>query len=52
MRENNAIRTNYIKAKVDKMQQNRKRRLCDDREKTINPIVSKYSKLVQKRYKT
>ena len=29
--ENNAIRTNYIKAKIDKTQQDSKWRLCDDK---------------------
>ena len=34
------------------MQQNSKYRLCGDRDKTINYIISKCSKLVQKEYKT
>ena len=34
------------------MQQNSKCRLCGDRDKTINHIISKYSKLAQKEYKT
>ena len=29
--QNNAIKTNYIKARIDKMQQNSKCRLCGDR---------------------
>ena len=37
--QNNAIRTNHIKARIDKMQQN------------INLIISKCSKLAQKEYK-
>ena len=41
----NAIRTNYIKAKIDKTQQNSKWRLCDDRNETINHIISECSKL-------
>ena len=41
---NNAIRTNYVKARIDKMQQNSRCRLCDDRDETINHI-SEYSKL-------
>ena len=48
--QNNTIRTNYAKAKIDKMQQNSKCRLCDDRDKTINHI-SKWGKLAQKEYK-
>ena len=42
---------NYVKAKIDKTQQNSKRRLCGDRDKTINH-KSKYSKLMQREYKT
>ena len=41
----NAVRTNHIKARIDKMQQNSKCRLCNDRDETINHIISKYSKL-------
>ena len=33
---NNTIRTNYIKARIDKMQQNSKCRLCGDRNETTN----------------
>ena len=50
--QNNAIRTNHIKAKIDKTQQNSCWRLCDDRDETINHIISKCSKLVQKEYQT
>ena len=46
--QNNAIRTNYVKAKIDYTKQNSKCRLCDDRDETINPILSKCSKLTQK----
>ena len=49
--QSNAIRTSYIKAKIDKTQQNRKCTLYIDRDKTINHI-SKCSKLVRKDYKT
>ena len=47
--QNNAIRTNYVKTKIDKTQQNSKYRLWDD--KTINHIISECSKLAQKEYK-
>ena len=47
----NAIRTNHIKARIDKTQQNSKCRLCSDRDKTINHIISECSKLAQKEYK-
>ena len=48
--QNNAIRTNYIKARINKMQQNSKCRLCDD--ETNRHIISECSKLAQKSYKT
>ena len=50
--QNNAVRTNHIKARIDKTQQNSKCRLCSDRDKTINHIISECSKLAQKEYKT
>ena len=49
--QNNAVRTNHIKARIDKTQQNRKSRLCGDSDETINHIISKCSKLAQKEYK-
>ena len=50
--QNNAIRTNHIKARIDKTQQNSKCRLCGNRDETINHIISGCSKLAQKEYKT
>ena len=50
--QNNAIRTNDIKARVDKTQQNSRCRLCDDRDETINHILSECGKLAQKENKT
>ena len=50
--QNNAIRTDHIKAKIDKTQQNSRCRLCGDKRETINPIISECSKLAQKEYKT
>ena len=50
--QNNAIRTNHIKARIDKTQQNSNCRLCGDRDETINHIISECSKLAQKEYKT
>ena len=38
--QDNAIRTNHNKAKIDKTQQNSKFTLCE----TINPIISECSK--------
>ena len=45
--QDNAIRTNHIKARIDKTQQNSKCRLCGDRDGTINHIISECSKLAQ-----
>ena len=50
--QNNAIRTNYIKARVDKSQQNSKCGLCDDRKETTNRMISEYSKLAQNECKS
>ena len=50
--QNNAVRTNHIKARIDKTQQNSKRRLCGDKHETINHIINEWSKLAQKEYKT
>ena len=49
--QNNAVRTNHIKARIDKTQQNSKFRPCGDRDETINHIISECSKLAQKDYK-
>ena len=50
--QNNAARTNQIKARIEKTQQNSRCRLCGERDETINHIVSEYSKLVLKACKT
>ena len=50
--QNNAIRTNYVKAKIDKMQPNSWCRLCGNRDDTINNIINKCCKFVQREYKT
>ena len=50
--QNNAIRINHIKARIDKTEQNSKCRLCGDRDETTNHIISECSKLAQKEYKT
>ena len=49
--QENAIRTNHIKARIDKTQQNSKCRLWGDRDETINRIISECNKLGQKEYK-
>ena len=46
------MRSNYDKAKIDTTQENSKCRLCDDRDETINHIISECIKLAQKEYKT
>ena len=46
--QNNAIRTNYIKAKINNMQQNSKCRLYSNKDEMINHMISKCSKLSQK----
>ena len=49
--QDNAIRMNHIKARIDKTQQNSKCWLCGDRDETINHIISECSKLAQREYK-
>ena len=49
--QNYAIRTNHIKARIDKTQQNSKCRLRGDRNEMINHIISKCSKSAQREYK-
>ena len=49
--QDNAMGTNHIKARIDKIQQNSKCRLCDDSDETINHKISERSKLAQKGYK-
>ena len=49
--QDNAMRTNHIKARIDETQQNSKCKLCGDKDKMINHIVSECSKLAQKEYK-
>ena len=46
--QNNAVRTNHIKARIYKTQQNSKFRLYRGRDETINHIITKCSKLSQK----
>ena len=50
--QNNVIRTNHIKARIDKMQQNSRCWLCGDRDEAINHIMSECSKLALREYKT
>ena len=50
--QNNTIKTNHIKARIDKTQQNSRCRLCGERDEIINHIISEYSKFAQNEYKT
>ena len=49
--QNSSLRTNHIKVRIDKMQQNSKCRLCSNWDETINHIISECSKLAKKEYK-
>ena len=44
-------RKDYVKARIDKMQQNICR-LCGDKDKAVNHIISECNKLAQKEYTT
>ena len=46
-----AIRTNYVKHKVDKTAQSPLCRICDKKSESISHIVSECEKLAQKEYK-
>ena len=50
--QNDTIRTNYVKAKIDDMLKNSKHMLGGNRHKRANHIISKCIKLSQKGYKT
>ena len=50
--QNNGVRINYIKAKTDNVQKNRKCRLWREKDEMINHIINGCSKLAQKEYKT
>ena len=45
---NAIIKTNLMKPRIDKTQQNSRCRLCGDRDEMINHIISECSKLAQK----
>ena len=50
--QNNDVKTNYVKAKIDYSQQNSKYRLCGDWDESIHRIIKECSKLAQKEYET
>ena len=47
---NDAIRINYVQAKMVKIRQNNKGRLCGDKDETTDDIVSECSKLAPKEF--
>ena len=49
--QDQVIRTNYIKANIDKFQRDVKCRMCRDKNETVSHIVNGCSKLAQKEYK-
>ena len=49
--QNQSIRTNLVKAKIDKSQGNSLCRVCRKVDESIDHIVSGFSKLAQKEYK-
>ena len=49
--QDNTVRTNHVKARIDKTQQNSKYRLRSDRDEMINHIISEFSKLAQREHK-
>ena len=46
--QKSAIRTNNVKARINKTQENSRWRLCGDRDKTNNYIINECSKFAQK----
>ena len=49
--QDQCIRTNYIKARIDKTQENSLCRMCGQKEKTVIHIICECTKLAQKDYK-
>ena len=49
--QNQSIRTNLVKARIDKIQGNSLCRMCRKVDESIDHIVSSCSKLAQKEYK-
>ena len=46
-----AIRTNVIKARIDRTQEESKCRMCGRADETINHLLSECSKMAKKEYK-
>ena len=49
--QNQSIRTNLVKAKINKSQKDMLYRLCKNADESIGHVVSGYSRLAQKEYK-
>ena len=49
--QSQSLRTNAIKARIDKSREDAKCRMCNEKEETIHHIVSGRSNLAQKEYK-
>ena len=49
--QDQAIRTNYIKAKIDTTEDNPKGRMCNQRDETVSNIVTAFPKMAQKECK-
>ena len=50
--QNNAIRINHIKRRIDRTQQKSKCRLYCERDETIDQVISEWSQIAQNEYKT
>ena len=46
-----AVRTNLVKAKIDKTQEDSTCRMCGKADESINHLLSECSKMAQKEYK-
>ena len=46
-----AVRTNVIKAKIDNTQEQSKCRMCREKDETVNHLISECSKMAQREYK-
>ena len=46
-----AIRTNVMKARIDRTQEKSKCRMCGRADDTINHLLNEFSKMTQKEYK-
>ena len=46
-----ANRTNLIKVKIDKTQEQTNCRMCGEKDETVNYLIGEYSKVAQRGYK-